>query len=151
MTTHNNKTYNQNSVQQVLYRQKALPAGIELAKLQDPGVFINRMMQGYIENARIDSKQYIRDRGALSRWLGLMPNVRTIEAPIMYKDPWMGFSQYLLCGLDFDFLMLNVLIISGINAIAMNDAKLVSRIILGVLIAYIIDSILKWLRSYYGR
>jgi hypothetical protein len=44
LTTHNNKTYNQNPVQNALYRQKALPAGINMGNLEEPGVFINRMM-----------------------------------------------------------------------------------------------------------
>lgn len=80
-----------------------------------------------------------------------MPNVQSIQAPVLYKDPWMGFSKYLLCGLDFDFLMMNSLTISGINAIGQGDAQLISSLILGVLIAYLLNEFFRWLRAYYGR
>jgi hypothetical protein len=89
--------------------------GMNLEKLEDPGIFMNRLMQTYIEKVRVEPKEFIRDRGALSRWLGLMPNMNNLDVPIMFKDGWMGFSSYLLMGLDFDFLMLDVLVVSFID------------------------------------
>lgn len=128
-----------------------MPKDLNIKKLEDPGIFMNRLMQTYIEQVRVEPKEYIRERGALSRWLGLMPNIRNIEVPIMFKDKWMNFSSYLLSGLDFDFLMLHVLVITLIDFTAFRDANLESRLMLGVLVAYIIDSCLVFLRSYYGR
>ena len=93
----------------------------------------------------------MRERGALSRWLGLMPNVNNLEVPIMFKDKWMNFSAYLLSSMDFDFVMLDVLIVTFIDFVAQSDANLSSRFMLGILIAYMIDSFLIFLRSYYGR
>ena len=57
----------------------------------------------------------------------------------MFKDKWMNFSNFLLMGLDFDFLMLDVLVISFIDITAFSDEKLESRLILGIMIAYIVD------------
>jgi hypothetical protein len=76
---------------------------------------MNRLMQTYIEQVRVEPKEYIRERGAMSRWLGLHPNIRNIEVPIMFKDKWMNFSNFLLSGLDFDFLMLEVLVVTCID------------------------------------
>lgn len=61
------------------------------------------------------------------------------EAPIMFKDKWMNFSNFLLMGLDFDFLMLDVLVITFIDITAFTNSTLTSRLILGILIAYIVD------------
>lgn len=74
----NTKTNRFNSVQQVLTREKAVPQGLDIQRLEEPGNFMNRMMQTYIEQVKTEPKEYIRERGALSRWLGLMPNVKVI-------------------------------------------------------------------------
>ncbi len=77
--------------------------------------------------------------------------MRNSEVPILFKDKWMNFSNFLLCGLDFDFLMMEVLVVTFIDLVAQNDAGVKSRLILGILIAYIVDQFLIFLRSYYGR
>ena len=63
----------------------------------------------------------------------------------------MNFSNYFLCGLDFDFLMLDALVVTFIDIVAGADVSVRARLMLGVLIAYILDSILIFLRSYFGR
>ena len=63
----------------------------------------------------------------------------------------MSFSNFLLCGLDFDFLMLDVLVVTFIDLVAWTDATIRSRLMLGILIAYIVDSFLIRLRAYSGR
>jgi hypothetical protein len=69
----------------------------------------------------------------------------------MHKDPWMNFSNTLLCGLDFDFVMLDALVVTFIDIVASADTTLRSRLMLGILIAYIVDSLLIFLRKYFGR
>ena len=69
----------------------------------------------------------------------------------MFRDKWMNFQSLFLQGLDFDFLMLDVLTISFIDAAARNAPNLQSTTMLGVLIAYMLDQALLWLRSYFGR
>jgi hypothetical protein len=63
----------------------------------------------------------------------------------------MTFTRKLLSGLDFDFLMLDVLTITFMDSVLKDDTAVESRLVLGVLIAYIIDSGLIWLRDYFGR
>mmetsp|Transcript_13163 Transcript_13163/g.9540 ORF Transcript_13163/g.9540 Transcript_13163/m.9540 type:complete len:85 (+) Transcript_13163:59-313(+) len=69
----------------------------------------------------------------------------------MYRDKWMSFTSKMLMGLDFDFLQLDVLMITLIDLTAKNNTTLVSRLVLGVLIAYIVDSGLIWMREYFGK
>lgn len=52
----NNKTNRFNSVQQAMTREKALPANINMSKLEDPGRFMNRTMQTYIERVRLEPR-----------------------------------------------------------------------------------------------
>lgn len=54
-------------------------------------------------------------------------------------------------GLDFDFLQLDILVITFIDLVCRSDSNLECRLVLGVLIAYILDRSLIWLRSYYGK
>jgi hypothetical protein len=53
--------------------------------------------------------------------------------------------------MDFDFLMLDVCSLSFIELVAKNDVNIQSRILMGVLFAYLLDSILIWMRGYMGR
>jgi hypothetical protein len=147
----NMKTNRFNTVQQVLTRERAVPAGFRIDRLEDPGKFMNRTMQTYIERVRLEPKQYVRERGAIARWLGFQPGIKDTEIPVLFKDPWMGFSNFLLSGLDFDFVMLDVLIITFIDLVAWVDVTIRSRLMLGILIAYIVDSLLITLRGYSGR
>ena len=71
--------------------------------------------------------------------------------PVLLKDPWMNFSNYFLCGLDFDFLMLDALVVTFIDIVAGSDTTVRARLMLGILIAYILDSFLIFLRKYNGR
>jgi len=76
------------------------------------------MMQTYIEEVKRSPNEYIRERSALSRWLGFLPSIDGLESPILFKDKWMNFSNYFLCSLDFDFVMLDVLVVSFIDIVA---------------------------------
>lgn len=114
----NTKTNRFNSVQQVLTRERALPAGFRVDRLEDPGKFMNRTFQTYIERVRLEPKQFVRDRGAIARWLGFQSGITDTEIPVLFKDPWMNFSNYLLAGLDFEFLMMDVLVITFIDLVA---------------------------------
>lgn len=132
-------------------REKAIPSGFRIEKLEDPGRFMNQTFQTYIEKVRLEPRQYVRERSALARWLGFQPGVADTEIPVLYKDPWYSFSNFLLCGLDFDFLMLDALMITFIDIVAASDLTLRHRLMLGVLLAFIVDSILIHMRKYFGR
>lgn len=70
----------------------------------------------------------------------------------MFEDSFFpSFSNIFLYGLDFDFMMLEVLVISCMDVTNYLDNKIQSGLAFGVLIAYMIDYILIHLRIYKGR
>lgn len=83
--------------------------------------------------------------------MGFLPSIENLTSPILFKDPWMNFSNYFLCSLDFDFVMLDVLVVTLLDVAANNDGNLESRLMVGILVAYIVDSFLIFVRDYYGR
>jgi hypothetical protein len=112
---------------------------------------MNRLMQTYIEKVRMEHKKYILEKSAAARWFGYSNNNKNIDVPVLYKDHYSGFTNYMLSGLDWDFLSLQVLIITFIDLVASSDSTLRSRLMMGVLIAYIVDTLLVSMRSYYGK
>lgn len=85
------------------------------------------------------------------RLFGCQPVAK--DFPVFYVDSHLpSFPKIFLYGLDFDFLMLQVLIIT-----AMDRAKFIgsngiqSGFVLGALLAFIIENGMIWLRSFLGR
>ena len=111
---------------------------------------MNRLMQTYIEKVRMEPRNYIREKSAIARWVGYT-NVKNIDIPVLFKDHYSSFTNYMLSGLDWDFLTLQVLIVTFIDLVASSDSTLRSRLMLGVLIAYIVDTLLVSMRSYFGK
>jgi hypothetical protein len=54
-------------------------------------------------------------------------------------------------GLEFEFLVLDSLIITFCNRTTMQESNIVSPTILGVLVAYMFNQILFFLKDSYGR
>lgn len=112
-------------------------------------------MQRYIEDVRTQPGRCIRERSIIERWLNTKPldinDLSKHSSIIMYKDKWSHFGKTLLMGLDFDFLMLDVCTLSFIECAARFNTGVQSRILLGVLVAYIFDSFLIYLRGHFGR
>ena len=81
----------------------------------------------------------------------MAPNIVQKGIPIMFRDKWYSFSEFFLTGLDFDFLMMDVLTISFIDSVARNNTVLHSRVILGILIAYLLDQFFIFLREFLGK
>jgi hypothetical protein len=121
---------------------------------------MNKIMKKYIEHVRAEPTRYIKQKGPIHRLF----NLNQIEKrfPIMFKDAWMpSFAKSFLYGLEFDFMMLEVLVIAcmdlahidipnleaGPNAVT----KPVNGIAFGVLIAYLFDYVLIFMRLYKGR
>ena len=69
----------------------------------------------------------------------------------MYKDPWFSFGKYFLMGMDFDFLMLDVCTISFVIQVSRFNVGMDVKLLMGILVAYILDSLLIMLRGYLGR
>mmetsp|Transcript_4612 Transcript_4612/g.3110 ORF Transcript_4612/g.3110 Transcript_4612/m.3110 type:complete len:159 (-) Transcript_4612:24-500(-) len=139
-------------VERTLNSKPALPKGLDIDELTFARRAMNRIMQGYVDQVRCEPEKFIKDRSWYERLLELPPvNDLLSSQPTMYKDKWTSFNKTLLCALDFDFLMLDVCTISFIDCAARDNTTVQSRILLGVLIAYILDQGLLWMRSRYGR
>lgn len=63
----------------------------------------------------------------------------------------MNFTNYFLSGLDFDFLILDICVITSIDIWAKGDSNIGSTAVLGVLIAFLLDYGLIWLRQFMGK
>jgi len=115
---------------------------------------MTKMMQSHLELVKKEPKRYIRDRHVIQRLLNIAPTEELKEkakTPIMYKDKWASFGNTFLMGMDFDFLMLDVCVLSFIEQTARFNTGVESKIMLGVLVTYILDSILVYMRKYFGR
>ncbi len=105
-----------NAVQHAMYRSPAVPVGLNLENLDTSRRVMNKIMQRTVEQVRMEPKVFIKERTMFERLFNTTPK-QELEAgkPVMYKDRENSFSSTLLCGMDFDFLMLDALIISLIN------------------------------------
>lgn len=57
----------------------------------------------------------------------------------------------MLMGMDWDFLMLDVVILTFMERETRHDDKVRSDVVLAVLVSFILDNIFFWMRSYFGR
>lgn len=74
---------------------------------------MNKIMMKYVEQVRMSPNMYIRDRTWLQRLLNRAPSSDLDQSkPVMYKDNWGAFSSTMLMGMDWDFLMLDCVIIT---------------------------------------
>jgi hypothetical protein len=111
--------------------------------LDDAKNLMNKMMKKYIEQVRAEPTLYIREKTKMQKFTG--GHAGDPERMVMFEDGMFpSFSNSLLYGLDWDFLMLEVLVIACMDA-AQNKYfdlpanKIVNGISFGVLIAFICD------------
>lgn len=113
---------------------------------------MNRIMIRYIEQVRSHPKVFIRTRSWFERLLNRAPKVElNADKPVMYKDKWSSFSNNFMMGMDWDFLMLDCITMAFIETLFRNSVGIESRIFVGVLVAYLLDTSLVKLRKYFGR
>ena len=129
----------------------AVPRNIEIDKLDTERKIMNKLMMQYVENVRLEPRKYIKVRSNWDRFFNLAPNELEKNQPIMFKDPNCSYGKFFLMGMDFDFLMLEVFVISLVHTAFRHRTGMDVRLLLGILIAYLIDSALTWLRKYRGR
>jgi len=121
---------------------------------------MNKIMKKYIEQVRAEPTQYIREKGAVHRLLNLHPVEKRF--PVMFADTMIPtFAKSFLYGMDFDFMMLEVLFIACMDLAHLSFTNLeagpnyvdkpVNGIAFGVLIAYLVDYLLINIRMYRGR
>lgn len=113
---------------------------------------MNKIMMKYVEQVRMSPNMYIRDRSWVQRLLNRAPSSDLDQnKPVMFKDNWGAYSNTMLMGMDWDFLMLDCVIITFMERETIRDPIVKSRVILAVLVAFILDHILFWMRGYFGR
>lgn len=141
-----------NAVQKAMTNPPAIPTGLDLDSLDSQKKNMNKIMMKYVEQVRAEPNVYIKERSWLERLINRAPKAALInDRPIMYKDKFCKFGNTFLMGMDFDFLMLDVCTVSFIEIASRHDSNLQSRVLMGVLMAYILDSMLIWMRGYFGR
>lgn len=77
---------------------------------------LNKVMTKCIDVVRMDPNTFIRDQSCMDRVLKRNP-LGSADKMIMFRDSMMNYSQTLLMGMDFDFMMLHVCILTFIEAV----------------------------------
>ena len=114
---------------------------------------MNKLFMRCIETVRNDPKKYIKERGALNiDRLMNRPPIKDLEEgnPVLFKDKWYSFGKLFLMGLDWDFVMLDCCVCSFIIQTTIyppHTESLNVRLLLGVLVSYILDHILFYIRN----
>lgn len=101
-------------------------------------------MRNYIERVRAEPKRFITQRPGWTRLLGYPTNILSKSFPTLYIDKYLNFRNYFLMALDFDILMHDCLVISFVDRWWINIERVQSRLLLGVLLAYLWDKFLIW-------
>jgi len=122
----------------------------DLYDLNQTSNVMNKIMKKYIDQVRAEPKSFIKEKRMVDRLFGLNPVEKRF--PVMFKDKFLpSFSKTLLYGLEFDFMMMEVLIIALMDRCNYLPNDIQSGLAFGVLMAYLFDYILIWLRKYRGR
>ena len=115
---------------------------------------MNDMMISYIDKVRKEPEHFIKERSCMERVFNLSPaeQINGIST-IMYINQsfYPSFGNTLLMGLEFEFLMIDTLIITFCQRTTMEGSNIVSPSILGVLCAYMFNQILYLMKETYGR
>ena len=101
---------------------------------------MNKLFMRCIEQVRAEPKKYIKERGLIDHLFD-RPPIDDLKAdrPVLYKDKWYSFGNFFLLGMDWDLVMLDCCIMSFIIQVTVYDVELNIRLLLGIIIAYILD------------
>ena len=70
---------------------------------------------------------------------------------ILYKDTQYNYSETLLQGMQWDFLVLDVCVISFMARTVPDNSRVISPLMMGILVAYLLDIFLVSLRQFWGK
>lgn len=139
-------------MQRTWNRAPAIPVGMQMQELETGKRVMNKIMMKYIEQVRMDPNMHIRDRSWFQRMLNRAPDdVVNMSKPVLFKDHWGAFSKTLMMGMDFDFLMMDVVILCFMDRETIRHPDVTSRVCLAVMMAFIVNHLLYWIRDYLGR
>jgi hypothetical protein len=115
---------------------------------------MNKLFMRCIEQVRNDPKNYIKERSLIDRLLNRPPiaDLKN-EKPVLFKDKWYSFGNFFLLGMDWDFVMLDCCITSFIIQVTVYEpsSNLNIKLLLGILVAYILDQGLFFIHKFRGR
>ena len=133
-------------------RDNAIPMGLSIDKTEATRKVTNKLFMRCIEQVRNEPKKFIKQRSFLDKLFNRPPTYDLQKnQPVLYRDEWYSYSNFFLMGMDWDFVMLDSCIVSFIIQISVYDTQLYVRLLLGVLVAYTLDSGLFIVRSWKGR
>lgn len=113
---------------------------------------MNKLFMRCIEQVRSEPKKYIKDRSFMDRLFNRPPiDDLNKDRPVLFKDKWFSFSNFFLMGMDWDFVMLDSCILSFVIQVSLYDYELDIKLLLGILVAYITDQGLFFIRNWRGR
>jgi hypothetical protein len=137
-------------MQRIISAGPAIPDKLPMSDLDSTKELMNKIMKKYIDQVRAEPKMYIKEKGPVERLFGLQSAEKRF--PTMFADRGLpSFSKVFLYGLDWDFLMLEVLVIALMDRCNYLQNDIQSGLAFGVLIAYLIDYFLIYIRVHFGR
>jgi hypothetical protein len=116
--------------------------------LEPHNAMTNDMMIRYIEKVRREPDKYVLNRGTWDRFFNTAPTemIQNHDASVLYKDNHGSWTNTLFMGLEFDFLMLDVCLISFAYRAIPADSRVRNPMLMGVLMAYLVNLWLSWVR-----
>jgi len=98
-----------------------IPKGVDYKKLEEINELMTKLMKKYIDKVQAEPTLYVQRQKMIDRLCGFQPVAK--DFPVFYVDSHLpSFPKIFLYGLDFDFLMLQVLVIT-----AMDRAKFIGN------------------------
>jgi hypothetical protein len=101
-----------------------VPKNMDVEQLDTERKVMNKIMMNYVEQVKAEPNKFVQNRSAIDRLLNrspFNPNEKK-NYPIMFRDKWNSFTSLFLQGMDFDFLMLYVCILSFLEQVARRDS-----------------------------
>jgi hypothetical protein len=104
---------------------------------------------------RAEPRQFLKERSPIDKLLGRHPTSPGNEVrrfPVMYPDKYVPtYQKTFLFGLDFDFMILECLVIASMDRCNYLPNGIQSGLAFGVLMAFIFDYMLIGLRVNIGK
>lgn len=125
---------------------ESLPQNINIQKLQEIRLELNRRLKIYIAGLVKDSNTQILGKTAWQRFFSMPPADLSLldGTPYFYRDPGIGFETSFLMGKEFTFLLMDIMIFELFD-------YTISNTYVAVLLTYLIDKTIIYIRKKAGE
>ena len=125
---------------------EALPENMNISRLQEIRLELNRRLKIYIAGLVKDSATQILDKTPWQRFLKMPPTDLSLldGTPFFYRDPSIGFERSFLMGQEFTFLMMDIMTFELFEYVIGNSY-------VAVLLAYIFSKFCVYFRQSSGE